>query len=71
MITAAAAIMVVVFGSFVFEDGPVIKMLGMGLAVAVLLDATLIRMLLMPATIELPGTSNWWIPGGSTASFPS
>jgi putative drug exporter of the RND superfamily len=62
VITAAAAIMVVVFGSFVFEDNRLIKMLGTGLATAVLLDVTLVRMLLVPATMELLGARNWWIP---------
>jgi RND superfamily putative drug exporter len=62
VITAAAAIMVVVFGSFVFEDDRVLRMFGLGLAVAVLLDATLIRMLLVPATMELLGARNWWLP---------
>jgi putative drug exporter of the RND superfamily len=62
VITAAAAIMVVVFGSFVLEDDRVLKMFGLGLAVAVLLDATLIRMLLVPATMALLGDRNWWMP---------
>jgi len=62
VITAAAAIMVVVFGSFLFEENRIIKLFGMGLAVAVLLDATLVRMLLVPATMELLGHKNWWIP---------
>ena len=62
VITAAAAIMVVVFGSFVLEDDRVLRMFGLGLAVAVLLDATLIRMLLVPATMELLGARNWWMP---------
>ncbi len=62
VITAAAAIMVVVFGSFLFEDNRIIKLFGMGLAVAVLLDATIIRMLLVPATMELLGDKNWWLP---------
>jgi putative drug exporter of the RND superfamily len=62
VITAAAAIMIVVFGSFMFEDNRVLKMFGLGLAVAVLLDATLIRMLLVPATMELLGDRNWWMP---------
>jgi len=62
VITAAAAIMVVVFGSFVFEDDRVLRMFGLGMAVAVLLDATLIRMLLVPATMELLGARNWWMP---------
>jgi putative drug exporter of the RND superfamily len=62
VITAAAAIMVVVFGSFVAEDDRVVRMLGLGLAVAVLLDVTLVRMLLVPATMELLGARNWWMP---------
>jgi RND superfamily putative drug exporter len=62
VITAAAAIMVVVFGSFVLEDDRVLKMFGLGLAVAVLLDATLVRMLLVPATMALLGDRNWWMP---------
>ena len=62
VITAAAAIMVVVFGSFVLEDDRVLRMFGLGLAVAVLLDATLIRMLLVPATMQLLGARNWWMP---------
>ncbi len=62
VITAAAAIMVVVFGSFMFEDLRLIKLFGLGLALAVLLDATLVRMLLVPATMELLGDKNWWIP---------
>jgi RND superfamily putative drug exporter len=62
VITAAAAIMVVVFGAFVFEDDRLIKMLGAGLATAVVLDVTLVRMLLVPATMELLGARNWWLP---------
>jgi RND superfamily putative drug exporter len=62
VITAAAAIMVVVFGSFLLESDRVIKLFGMGLAVAVLLDATIVRMLLVPATMELLGDRNWWLP---------
>jgi RND superfamily putative drug exporter len=62
IITVAAAIMVVVFGSFLLEDTRVIRLMGTGLAVAVLLDATVVRMLLVPATMELLGDRNWWIP---------
>ncbi|MGE0135248.1 MAG: MMPL family transporter [Dehalococcoidia bacterium] len=62
VITAAAAIMVVVFGSFVFEDDRVVKLFGVGLATAVLLDASVVRMLLVPATMELLGNTNWWLP---------
>ena len=63
LITAAAAIMVVVFGSFVFEDFRTLKMFGLGLAVAVFLDATVVRMLLVPSTMALLGERNWWLPG--------
>ncbi len=62
VITAAAAIMVVVFGSFLMEENRIVKLFGMGLAIAVLLDATLVRMLLVPATMELLGHRNWWLP---------
>ncbi|MEY2975526.1 MAG: hypothetical protein RIR49_1946 [Actinomycetota bacterium] len=62
VISAAAAIMVVVFGAFLLEDDRIVKLFGVGLAVAVMLDATLVRMLLVPATMELLGERNWWIP---------
>jgi len=62
VITAAAAIMVVVFGAFLLEDDRVVKLFGVGLAVAVLLDATVVRMVLVPATMQLLGDRNWWLP---------
>jgi RND superfamily putative drug exporter len=62
VITAAALIMVFVFGSFLLENDRVIKLFGTGLATAVLLDATIVRMLLVPATMELLGDRNWWLP---------
>jgi RND superfamily putative drug exporter len=62
VITAAAAIMVFVFGSFLLESDRTIKLFGTGLATAVLLDATIVRMLLVPATMELLGDRNWWLP---------
>ena len=62
VITAAAAIMVVVFGSFVLEDNRVVKLFGMGLATAIAIDATLVRMLIVPSTMELLGARNWWLP---------
>ncbi len=62
VITAAALIMVFVFGSFLLEDMRTVKVLGLGLAAAVAIDATVIRMLLVPATMELLGDKNWWIP---------
>ncbi|HEV7721165.1 MAG TPA: MMPL family transporter, partial [Iamia sp.] len=62
VITAAAAIMIVVFGSFVLEADRGSKLFGFSLALAVFLDATLVRMLLVPATMELLGSRNWWMP---------
>ncbi|MDQ3945543.1 MAG: MMPL family transporter [Actinomycetota bacterium] len=62
VITAAAAIMIVVFGSFVLGVDRSIKLFGLGLAVAVLFDATIVRLVLVPATMELLGDRNWWLP---------
>jgi RND superfamily putative drug exporter len=62
VITAAAAIMVCVFGSFVFGPEVALKIMGLGLAVAVLVDATVVRLVLVPSTMELLGDWNWWIP---------
>jgi RND superfamily putative drug exporter len=62
IITAAAAIMVCVFASFVFGDQRVLKVFGLGLATAVFVDATLVRMILVPSTMELLGSRNWWFP---------
>ena len=62
VITAAAAIMIVVFGSFVFEDIRIIKLFGLGLATAIAIDATLVRLLIVPSTMELLGARNWWLP---------
>jgi RND superfamily putative drug exporter len=62
VITAAAAIMIVVFGSFLLETDRIVKLMGFGLALAVFLDATVVRMLLVPATMELLGDRNWWLP---------
>jgi RND superfamily putative drug exporter len=62
VITAAALIMVTVFASFVSSTTPELKLFGLGMAAAVLIDATLVRMVLVPATMELLGDRNWWIP---------
>ena len=62
LITAAAAIMICVFGSFVLSDLRVLKLIGFGLAFAVFIDATLVRLVLVPATMELLGDRNWWLP---------
>ena len=63
VITGAALIMVAVFAAFGLSDGLVIKSLGIGMAIAVLIDATVIRALLVPATMRLLGTRTWWAPG--------
>jgi len=62
VITAAAAIMVFVFGVFIFDPNVFIKQIGLGLTAAVLVDATIVRMVLVPATMELLGNANWWMP---------
>jgi RND superfamily putative drug exporter len=63
LITSAAAIMIVVFAAFTFGDFLVIKMIGFTLSVAVLIDATLVRMVIGPALLCVAGDWNWW-PGG-------
>ncbi|GIU85061.1 MAG: membrane protein [Acidimicrobiales bacterium] len=62
VITAAAAIMTVVFAGFMLEAERVIKLFGFGLATAILLDATVVRMILVPSTMKLLGERNWWLP---------
>ena len=62
VISAAAAIMVVVFLGFVTTPDVAVKQIGLGLAVAVLVDATLVRLALVPAVMELLGDANWWLP---------
>ncbi|GEP36093.1 membrane protein [Nocardioides szechwanensis] len=62
VITSAALIMVAVFLAFVASPVPSLKMLGLGLATAVLIDATVVRMILVPATMALLGRANWWLP---------
>jgi RND superfamily putative drug exporter len=62
VITAAAAIMVTVSAAFMLGDQVIAKVVGLGLATAVLVDATVVRMVLVPSTMELLGDRNWWIP---------
>jgi putative drug exporter of the RND superfamily len=62
VITAAALIMFCVFFAFVLGDERALKLFGLGLAVAVLIDATVVRMVLVPSTMELLGDRNWWLP---------
>jgi RND superfamily putative drug exporter len=62
VITAAAAVMVCVFGAFMLDPNTFVKAIGLGLATAILVDATIVRLLLVPATMELLGDANWWYP---------
>ncbi|MFI6271820.1 MMPL family transporter [Micromonospora zamorensis] len=70
-ITAAALIMVVVFAGFVTNADIVTKMIGVGLATAVALDATLVRLVLVPASMMLFGRANWWLPGWLDRLLPN
>jgi RND superfamily putative drug exporter len=63
IITAAALILIVVVGAFAFSGITFMKMIGLGMAIAIFLDATVVRMLLVPATMRLLGRANWWVPG--------
>jgi RND superfamily putative drug exporter len=63
VITTAAAIMVVVFASFLLDPDPSVKMLALGMAVAVLIDATIVRMMLVPSVMSVLGERAWWMPG--------
>ena len=63
VITGAAVIMVTVFAAFALADTVTIKSIGVGMAIAVAIDATIVRMLLVPATMRLLGDWNWWAPG--------
>jgi RND superfamily putative drug exporter len=70
VITAAALIMVCVFAAFVLGHDRQLKLFGLGLALAVFIDATLVRMVLVPATMELLGNRNWWIPAWINRILP-
>jgi RND superfamily putative drug exporter len=70
VITAAAAIMVVVFLAFVASPEVFLKLFGIGLASAIFLDATLVRMVLVPAVMQLLGNRNWWIPDWLERALP-
>ena len=70
VITAAAAIMVCVFLAFVFSPEVFLKLMGVGMATAILVDATIVRMVLVPAVMQLLGRANWWIPGWLDRALP-
>jgi putative drug exporter of the RND superfamily len=71
VVTGAAAIMISVFLAFALSDFVVIRQFGIGLAVAVLLDATVVRLVLLPALIRLLGGRTWWMPGWLGARLPN
>jgi RND superfamily putative drug exporter len=71
VITSAALIMISVFLGFVLGDDPVIKMMGLGLATAIFVDATVVRVVLVPATMKLLGDANWWLPGWLDRLLPA
>jgi putative drug exporter of the RND superfamily len=62
VITAAAAVMVAVFAGFMLSSERSLQLFGLGLATAVLVDATVVRLVLVPSTMELLGDANWWLP---------
>ena len=71
MITSAGLIMIAVFGAFILDVDVVAKMFGVGLAVAVLLDVTLVRMILVPAAMSLLGHRAWWLPNWLDRLLPN
>ncbi|HET6298336.1 MAG TPA: MMPL family transporter [Kribbella sp.] len=71
VITAAAAIMIVVFGAFLLSPSRMLQQFGLGLAVAVLLDAVLIRCVIVPAVLRLLGDRAWWLPRGLDRAIPT
>jgi putative drug exporter of the RND superfamily len=70
VITAAAAIMIVVFLAFVTSTEVFLKLMGVGMATAILVDATIVRMVLVPAVMQLLGRANWWIPRWLDRALP-
>jgi RND superfamily putative drug exporter len=70
VITAAAAIMIVVFAAFVLSPSRMLQQFGLGLAVAILLDAVVIRCLIVPAVMRLLGRHAWWLPGPLARKLP-
>ena len=70
VITAAAAIMIVVFAAIIPSDQVFIKVFGVGMVAAILVDATVIRMLLVPAVMHLLGRANWWLPRSMERRLP-
>jgi RND superfamily putative drug exporter len=70
VITSGALIMMLVFLSFILNPSPFVKMIGLGLATAIAIDATVVRMVLVPATMSVMGRANWWLPGWLDRRLP-
>jgi putative drug exporter of the RND superfamily len=70
VITSAALIMVCVFGSFILNGDPTVKQFGVGLSVAIAVDATIVRCLLVPAVMAMMGAANWWMPHWLDKALP-
>jgi putative drug exporter of the RND superfamily len=70
VITAAAAIMVAVFAAFVPSSDVVLKVIGIGMASAIFIDATVVRLLLVPAVMHILGRANWWLPAWLATHLP-
>ncbi len=70
MITSAALIMVCVFSSFILSSDAIVKQFGVGLAVAIAIDATIVRCLVVPAVMTLFGKAAWWLPGPMERHMP-
>ncbi|MDP2289634.1 MAG: MMPL family transporter, partial [Actinomycetota bacterium] len=71
VITAAALIMTAVFGAFILDPQIFLKIIGIGMAAAVIIDATIIRLVLVPSTMELLGDKNWWMPAWLDRIIPT
>jgi RND superfamily putative drug exporter len=70
VISSAALIMIAVFGAFVAGNDAMTKMFGLGLATAIAVDATIVRLVLVPATMKLLGNANWWLPSWIDRRLP-
>ncbi len=70
LVTSAAAVMIIVFLAFVISNNAIVKMIGLGLGVAILVDATITRMILVPAAMRLAGRTNWWLPRWLDRALP-
>jgi RND superfamily putative drug exporter len=70
VVAIAAAIMTSVFGAFVLGNDPIIKLFGVALSTAVLLDAFVVRLILIPSLMAIFGTANWWLPGWLSRLLP-